>query len=54
MLTMKYQREKLRKLFYLQSQMEFFLYKKNKIPMNQYEEIKDLYLENYKDIDERN
>ena len=30
------------------------LYKKNKIPMNQYKEIKDLYLENYKDIDERN
>ena len=54
MLTMKYQREKLRKLFHLQSQMEFFLYKKNKIPVNQYEEIKDLYLENYKDIDERN
>ena len=30
--------------------MGFFIYKTNKIPVNQYKEIKDLYLENYKTL----
>ena len=47
---MKYQKEKLRKQSHLQSYMGFFIYKTNKIPVNQYKEIKDLYLENYKTL----